>query len=273
MDPDLDHDGRRTAPAVPHARALWSELAGVPVEFTSPTAVVIAPGSLLCPPGWAGIVRIGDAAVATAPDARAAGALRVAVRELAYADLADPVLLGGALSGTAAPVLDVLGPATLSYLDRDDFLPALPEEAGAAVEPAAPDDPALTALLAGAGQGEADESGLDEITSPAFLLRECVREGADAGGAGVGAGSTAGAGEVVAAAGYVIWPRSVAHVCVLVAPHRRGRRLARTVASAAVSHALDAGLLPQWRARPYPSRRVAAALGFRELGTQLSVRI
>jgi hypothetical protein len=33
------------------------------------------------------------------------------------------------------------------------------------------------------------------------------------------------------------------------------------------------GLLPQWRARPEPSRRVARALGFRELGAQLSIRL
>ncbi|TXL87184.1 GNAT family N-acetyltransferase [Streptomyces sp. IB2014 016-6] len=252
-----------------HARALWSELAGVPVEFTSPTAVVTAPGSRLCPPGWAGIVRIGDAAVVTAPDARGAEALRAAVRELASAELVDPVRLGLALSGRGAPVLDVLGPATLSYLDRDAFVPALPEEAGTTVERASPGDPALTALLAGAGKGDADESGLDEITSPAFLLREAA--GGSAAEDGDGAGNRPG--DVVAAAGYVTWPRSVAHVCVLVAPHRRGRRLAGIVASAAVSHALDAGLLPQWRARPYPSRRVATALGFRELGAQLSVRI
>ncbi|MFD5897590.1 MULTISPECIES: GNAT family N-acetyltransferase [unclassified Streptomyces] len=252
-----------------HARALWSELAGVPVEFTSPTAVVTAPGSRLCPPGWAGIVRIGDAAVVTAPDARGAEALNEAVRKLAYADLVDPVRLGEALSGTAAPVLDVLGPATLSYLDRAAFVPALPDEAGQTVERTAPDGPALAALLAGVGKGDADESGLDEITSPAFLLREA----ADGSTAGDGEGAGDGAGDVVAAAGYVAWPRSVAHVCVLVAPHRRRRRLAGIVASAAVSHALDAGLLPQWRARPYPSRRVAAALGFQELGAQLSVRM
>lgn len=77
----------------------------------------------------------------------------------------------------------------------------------------------------------------------------------------------------VAPGRYAARPRSVAHLCVLVAPHHRGRGLATIVASTAVPHALDAGLLPQWRARPYPSRRVAAALGFREPGAQLSVRI
>lgn len=238
------------ASAVTLARALWTELAGVPVEFTSPTDVVVAPGSLLCPPGWAGIVRIGDAAVVTAPDARSAEALGEAARILSYEELTDPVRLGVTLSGTA-PVLDVLGPASLCYLDggRDTFVPS----PGPVEQVAAGDRSALKALLAAVGQDDADESGLDEISSPAFLLVD--------------------GGVAVAAAGYLSWPRSVAHLCVLVAPHHRRRGLARIVASAAVSHALDAGLLPQWRARPYPSRRVAAALGFRELGAQLSVRM
>ncbi|MEV0775624.1 GNAT family N-acetyltransferase [Streptomyces sp. NPDC050433] len=254
----MDHQSGR-ASAVTHARTLWTELAGVPAGFTTPSSVVVAPGSLLCPPGWAGIVRIGDAALATAPDARTAEALGRAVGKLSYAELVDPVRLGEALSGGTAPVLDVLGPAALFYggqgRGRDAFVPAFPGAAGVTVERAASDAPALTALLAAAGTADADESGLDEITSPAFLLRRRTH------------------GDVVAAAGYLTWPRSVAHMCVLVSPHHRGRGLARIVASAAVSHALVAGLLPQWRARPYASRRVAVGLGLQELGAQLSVRM
>ncbi|WP_405668919.1 GNAT family N-acetyltransferase [Streptomyces sp. NBC_00055] len=53
----------------------------------------------------------------------------------------------------------------------------------------------------------------------------------------------------------------------------RERGLARVTASATVTHALTAGLLPEWRARPPASRRVAAALGFEELGAQLSMRL
>jgi GNAT superfamily N-acetyltransferase len=146
------------------------------------------------------------------------------------------------------PVLDVLGPASLFYLERAAFLPV---QEGAAPEEAMCGDDELAVLLARAGEEDADESGLEGITSPAFVLRE--RD------------------ELVAAAGYQDWPRSVAHLSVLVAPGHRGRGLARVVASAAVAHALDAGLLPQWRARPHPSKRVALALGFRELGSQLSV--
>jgi RimJ/RimL family protein N-acetyltransferase len=60
---------------------------------------------------------------------------------------------------------------------------------------------------------------------------------------------------------------------VLTAPAYRGRGLARIAASAAVADAFAAGLLPQWRARPAESRRVALALGFTELGAQLSFRL
>ncbi|WP_433289367.1 GNAT family N-acetyltransferase [Micromonospora sp. CA-244673] len=81
-----------------------------------------------------------------------------------------------------------------------------------------------------------------------------------------------GAG-VAAAAGYRQWPRSVAHLCVLTSSRFRGRGLARAVASAAVAEALQNQLLPQWRARPEASRRLARRLGFHELGSQVSIRI
>ncbi|MFE7398065.1 GNAT family N-acetyltransferase [Streptomyces sp. NPDC057557] len=86
-------------------------------------------------------------------------------------------------------------------------------------------DGGLAALLGLSGEEETSESGLEGISSPAFWLRR--------------------GGEVVAAAGFRSWRRSVARLSVLVAPPCRGNRLARVVASAAVAHALDAGLLPQ----------------------------
>ncbi|WP_222870741.1 GNAT family N-acetyltransferase [Micromonospora sp. MP36] len=78
---------------------------------------------------------------------------------------------------------------------------------------------------------------------------------------------------VVAAAGYRRWPGLVAHMYVLTKPNQRGRGLARAVASAPVADGLANHLLPQWRARPDPSRGVTRALGFRQLGIQLSIRI
>lgn len=47
----------------------------------------------------------------------------------------------------------------------------------------------------------------------------------------------------------------------------------RVTGSAATAHALAAGLLPQWRARVPASRRVAVALGFEEVGAQLSIEL
>ncbi|WP_228011192.1 GNAT family N-acetyltransferase [Nonomuraea phyllanthi] len=100
---------------------------------------------------------------------------------------------------------------------------------------------------------DAEESGLAEVSSAAFVVRE--------------------GGRAVAASGYRPWLEMAAHLSVLTAPGHRGRGLARRAASAAVADALAAGLLPQWRARPEPSRRVARALGFRQHGAQLSVRL
>ncbi|GAA1908660.1 hypothetical protein GCM10009753_44940 [Streptantibioticus ferralitis] len=231
------------------ARELWVELAGTPVDFrpSGDVNVVVAPGSRLCPPSWTGVVQIGDAVIVTAPSVRDAGMVYDAARKLSLEELVDVARLRAVL-----PVLDALGPASLFYVGRDGFLPA---HEGTAVQqlPVGHGTGGLAALLALAGEKEAGESGLADISSPSFMLRR--------------------GDEVVAAAGYRSWPRSVAHLSVLVAPHYRRRHLARTVASAAVAHALDIGLLPQWRARPYPSQRVAVALGFQELGAQLSVRL
>ncbi len=230
------------------ARALWKELAARPVEFSSSpdgANVVVSPGSRLCPPLWAGIVVLGGASIITVPSMQVGQVMAGVSSKLSGEELVDEDRLREVLA-----ILDGLGPASLFYLDRADFLPA---QGGAAVEEAVDGDDELAALLSRAGDEDTGESGMADITSPAFVIREYD--------------------DVVAAAGYQVWPRSVAHLSVLVAPGHRGRGLARVVASAAVAHALDAGLLPQWRARPRPSKRVALALGFRELGSQLSVRI
>ena len=98
-----------------------------------------------------------------------------------------------------------------------------------------------------------DESGIEQITSPAFAVREH--------------------GQIVAVAGYRDWPGQLAHLSVLTAAQARGRGLAGLAASAAVTQAIREGKLPQWRARPETSRRVARGLGFRELGSQASIRL
>ncbi|WP_017586522.1 GNAT family N-acetyltransferase [Nocardiopsis ganjiahuensis] len=224
------------------ALALWEHLARAGAQ--GPLTVSAVPDSLLCPPGWCGIVHLDGTTLATAPTADLADTLRAVLARTRPAEHTDPEVLRDAL-----PATDVLGPATLAYLARDDFRPR--PAPGLNRRSAA--DPAVEALLEKAGPEEAGESGLAELEIPLFTLTE--------------------KGAVIAAAGYEVLPEEVAHLCVLTDPEQRGRGLARAVASAAVAHALDQGLLPQWRARPAPSRRVAAALGFRELGAQLSLQL
>ncbi|GIJ24651.1 GNAT family N-acetyltransferase [Micromonospora lutea] len=228
------------------AREVWREMAGVPMAFPADGGVdvAISDRSQLCPPGWVGIVTLGNAAIVTVSADRWAGSVRTALLGLPVEVLTDPDRLRALL-----PVAEVLGPASLAYLDDGDF-----RAAGFHTVDVVPGDhPDLARLLASVPVDDADECGLADITSPAFVARH--------------------GDDVVAAAGYRHWPGSVAHMCVLTEPARRGRGLARAVASAAVADGLANHLLPQWRARPEPSRRVAQALGFRQLGAQLSIRI
>ena len=233
-------------PLLEHARRLWVTLARAPIAFTeSAFGVAVAPRSLLCPPGWVGIVVLGSTVMATAPDGRTAEIVQRALNGLPAAAMTDLAMVRGRLT-----VDEVRGPASLACCDRADFRPA---GSDAAVETVPADDRHVTNLLARAPSEDVDESGLAEITSPAFVVRT---------------GS-----ETMAAAGYRTWPESTAHISVLTAAAGRGRGLARVVAAAAVAHALDTGLVSQWRARPETSRRVALALGFHELGSQLSIRL
>lgn len=227
------------------SRALWASLAGAPARFGPVLHVAVSPDSRLCPPGWVGIVVIADEVLATAPTPGIAHTVQQALGTLPAASLTDPAVLS-----TRLQVLDTLGPACLAYLDPAEFRP---HDGEVAVEQLRPHDDDLRQLVASSGTDEAEESGITQITSPAFAVRE--------------------RGAIISAAGYREWPGQVAHLSVLTVATARGRGLARVVASAGVTHALAHGALPQWRARPQTSRRVARALGFRELGSQVSIRV
>ncbi|MFJ5123032.1 GNAT family N-acetyltransferase [Kitasatospora sp. NPDC088548] len=235
-------------PLLVRARGLWEDLASVPVSFSlvGGVSVVVSPASGLCPPGWVGLVVLGGSAIVTAPSEDAAVTVRDALANLPVGAVAGADSVRGVL-----PVARVLGPAALAYVSEDGFRPV--PTGVPTVEQLSGEHVDLRGLEQVSGDQDAGEAGLWEITSPAFVVRE--------------------GGQVVAAAGYRVWPSRTAHVSVLTAPEWRGRGLARATGSAAVTHALAAGLLPQWRARVPESRRVALALGFRELGAQLSIEL
>ncbi|MER5622898.1 GNAT family N-acetyltransferase [Streptosporangium sp. NPDC002544] len=205
--------------------------------------VGVSPESWLCPPGWTGVVTLDGAALVTVPDA----GLIEPLRDVLLSDLHET---GIDLSRLPArlTVLDALGPATLAYLDADDFAAA---RVDAEVERLSAGHRDIDGLVASVGKEDADESGMEEVASAVWVIRE--------------------GRNVIAAAGYRPWLNTAAQLSVLTAAKYRGRGLARLVASAAVADALVNGLLPQWRARPEPSRRVARALGFREFGSQISL--
>lgn len=238
------------------ARELWEFLSGgadgggaggtaARARFSPAVHVVASPRSAMCPPGWAGIVVLGGAAIATAPDAGAARLVEQGLVGLPAASLTDAYLLRNRL-----PVAEILGPSSLAYLDPAEFRP---RPGTAAITPLDLDDPVFRRFVLAADPEEVEESGMLEITTQAFAVREH--------------------GQVTAAAGYRDWPCGTAHLSVLTTAAARGRGLARAAASAAVARAIADDRLPQWRARPMASRRVARALGFRELGLQVSIRL
>ncbi|MFI9233024.1 GNAT family N-acetyltransferase [Streptomyces rimosus] len=247
-------------------RDLWETVSGAAVAFPppgSPAAVATSPGSGLCPPGWVGIVALGRSAIVTAPDTAVARTLRQA-----FSTLPADALTCADTVRSVLPVAEVLGPAVLAYVTDDAFRP-VPYEGG--VERLSAEHPDVKDLLGAVGPADAEEKGLAEVTSPVFALR-MRGETSEAPDRSNDTGCPDAGPPLLAAAGYRHWPRDAAHLCVLTAPERRGQGLARRVASAATAHALAAALLPQWRARPPASRRVARALGFQALGRQLSVR-
>jgi RimJ/RimL family protein N-acetyltransferase len=227
------------------ARELWESLAGETAGFSTALSAAVSPGSSLCPPGWVGVVVLDNAALVTAPDSGTARFVEDALGGGPAASLGDDDVLRSRLPGA-----QFLGPAALAYLEPAEFRAW---SGGVLATPVQLDDPELRQFMLAAAPADLEESGIGEITTPAFAVREH--------------------GQVVAAAGYRDWPLGTAQLSALTATAERGRGLARASASAAVAHAIHAGRLAQWRARTQASRRVALALGFRELGFQVSIRL
>src|SRR5262249_39732012 len=88
---------------VARARTLWEGLAGAPVAFDSAVRVAVSRQSLLCPPGWVGVVVIDREAIVTAPDQETARTVQDAL-----AGLPAPALTDAAVLGARPPCLDLL---------------------------------------------------------------------------------------------------------------------------------------------------------------------
>jgi GNAT superfamily N-acetyltransferase len=195
---------------------------------------------------WVGVVTLGDSTCVSLPPSAPAWLQDLQRRDL-DADLTEPAVVATMIG----PVEQFLGPATLAFLDPTAFH--------------ADDDPQVASVPAGhqsvrhlaeaCGPQDAEESGILAVDS-SVAVRQV-------------------AGRVVAASGYQDWHGQLAHFSVLVHPAHRGRGLGTAVAARAVHQALDAGLVPQWRARCtlLASRRIARSLGFVELGRQATYKL
>lgn len=218
----------------------WRQLAGAQPE--GQLRVVVNPESWLAPPGWVGIVAIGDVITASVPRAELEEPVQAALAGVAGHEATSV----DALLARMPPATATLGPAQLFY-PPGNFEP-LDAEGERAVETE------IARLLAAAAPEDLGESGLAHIESAAFVSR-------------------APDGAVASACGYQRWPNGVAHLFVLTHPEHRRRGHGRRAAAAATASAVAEGLLPQWRARPTASQRLALELGLVRMGAQLSVQL
>lgn len=224
-----------SAPTLRTVERLWQERMGAPKGALGSAGV-----SFVEWPGLtaAVILDIGGVLLVAGPS-EAIGLLR----RLARAQLLDVEVAGSAL-GSLRP--ELVGRALLGYADVSTFTPV---HASYGVRQA--DRSSMEEVVSQCDPDDRDESGLLEMHGW-FVAEE--------------------EGVPVAAAGYEEWPGGVAHCGVAVSAEHRGRGLGRSVASAAVGHALGEHEVVQWRSRDTNavSTRLGARLGFVQLGAQVA---
>lgn len=165
-----------------------------------------------------------------------------------------PVLMRLASDHGARP----LGAAELSYIDT---------RVEHADLPTTQDEAAVATLEAACSHEDVDEVGLRSMPHRWVLLDRPASAVAEAG--------EAEAPVPLAGSGYAVWADRLAHMGVLTSPAARGRGYGVLAAAVGTDAALDAGLIPQWRARwdNEPSKRIAQVLGYDLSGSQTTVFI
>ena len=120
-------------------------------------------------------------------------------------------------------------------------------------------------------------SSMDALLVDA-LRAECTAEEWDHGGCRVSDacrfGAVDGDDRLCSLASYVVWDR-LAHISVITRPAARGHRYGRAAVALAAKHAIETGLIPQYRtlASNTPSIELARRLGFQEYGFSVYIRL
>ncbi len=220
----------------------WSVVCEVPDAFVPGTTRVVAiPASRIAPPGWCGVVALGDACLVITPDEDTASRIGHFVQAVSPARVPD-------VEWSRIGASDVLGPAALYFTLTH---PQIPTD-GITVERIAVGGRQAIELTSRVSPDEAQEADVEEATVTFAAMV---------------------AGEAAAVVGYRVWPGGIAHFSALTDPAHRRHGYGRAAAREAVAHALGAGLLPQWRARPLASQRFAQTFGMQRVGTQVSIYI
>jgi GNAT superfamily N-acetyltransferase len=224
----------------------WRAELGAPAAFRGPGRHLhLRPEHDPGRAGWVAVVALVDSSCVSLPLGASTWLHDLQRRDL-DADLTDPATV----ARVVGPVEEFLGPATLAFLDPTGV--DLRHDPRVASVPAG--HPSVRHLAATCGPHDTEESGILAVDSSLAVWRV--------------------AGRVVAASGYQVWHGQLGHLSVLVDPAFRGHGLGRAVAARAVGQVVDAGLVPQWRARStlVASRQIARTLGFVELGRQATYK-
>jgi GNAT superfamily N-acetyltransferase len=225
----------------------WRAELGVPAAFRGPGRHVhLRPAEDSARAGWVGVVALGDSTCVSLPPYASDGRHDLQWRDL-DADLTDPATVARVIG----PVEEFVGPATLAFLDPTAV--DIGDDPRIASVPAGHES--VRQLAAACDPHDTQESGILAVESSVAVWQV--------------------AGRVVAASGYQVWHGQLGHLSVLVDPAFRGRGLGKAVAARVVAQVVEAGLVPQWRARStlVTSRRIARSLGFVELGRQATYRL
>jgi RimJ/RimL family protein N-acetyltransferase len=148
--------------------------------------------------------------------------------------------------------LEAIGPAYLGYADAQQFRPVIRHPARLMTTA---DSAALATFAGEVGSLAWEHSGLGEEPQP---IMGCWQED-----------------RLVAAAGYKVWGAMLAHIGVTTHPAFLGAGYGKTVVSAIGRHALEHGLVLQYRTllANHASIAIAEALGFQAYATTLFVAL
>ena len=227
-------------------RRLWCELTTATDGFTDRDLVVAETDHhRAAPEGWVAIVQLGQRVVMAGPAAQL-DRIDVNTRQSQHTQLVDRAHIDEHVRP-----LHTLGPARLYYGTPTGPVPAL-----STVGPLALDNPSVQSVLADTTDDERTECGIEHTTSGVFA-------------------ALAGDGTPMSVCAWTVWPHQIAQVSSLTAASHRGTGAGRAAAHRALTEAVAAGLLPQWRARATNEGSIALAerLGLQHLGDQYSIRL